>query len=161
MGWCVPACVEMTLKYLNNCHGPGIECLSQIEIAKLCGTTEGGTQHDAVVNLNAQTERYIPSVDFRFVKNQTLKDVNRELSQNLPVIAFVQKRADNDKYPHAVLITGLNTSGDRIQYNDPMGKADEQTDIGKFMDMWAKDFCAWFISLGVQRKLDEANGEKR
>jgi len=163
MGWCVPACVDMVLRYLKDCHGLGIECPSQLEIAKLCGTTEGGTQYDAVVRLNAQTQRYIPSVDFDYVTNRKLQDLNKELSKNLPVLAFIEKKADNDAYPHTIVISGLDMAGDRILYNDPMGKANEVCEIGRFMEMWAKDFCVWFISIGLQRKLGataEMRGEE-
>ncbi len=154
-GWCVPACVEMTLLHLRGCYGPGIECLTQAEIAKLCGTTEGGTRWGDTEQLSEYTLRFIPSIEYNLEKNKTIEDINVELSQNKPVLAFVQMEADHEKYEHALLVTGLEMSGNRVYYNNPMGKPDENVDIGSFLAMWAKDFCMWTTNIGHQRMIED------
>jgi len=157
MGWCVPACVEMVLKYLRLCHGPGIDELAQEDIAKLCKTTSGGTRYDAASLLSERTVRFTPSVEFEYVHNQNTESIRKQLAMNQPVIAFVEMETDYEQetFPHAILITGIDRRKYRVSFNDPMGKKDESVDIGRFQRMWEKDFCAWFVNVEFQRKITD------
>lgn len=154
-GFCVPACVEMVLLFLQNLYGPTIKSLSQLDIGKSCGTTEDGTVYEAWEQLNKSTSRFVPSVEFELKSNQEIKDIVKELGKNLPAIILMEMEdpEEKERFPHAVVATGIDNSRRMVIFNDPMGGKDREMEMGKFRSLWAKDYCAWYIRIGLQRKL--------
>ena len=88
----------MVLRYLQRCYGPGVKTLTQQEISKICKTTVGGTEYDAAKHLSRCTVSFTPSVEFEFQRNQTIKNIQKQLSMNHPVIALVEMETDDDAF---------------------------------------------------------------
>jgi hypothetical protein len=147
----------MVLQFLKNTHGPGIEVLSRTRIASICNTTEGGTDYAANERLNKHTIRFTPSVEFELKSNQDKDGLIEEIGKYLPVIALLEmphEEEEDVKYPHAIVITGIDISGREIIYNDPLRGKDKRMEIGLFRSHWAKDYCVWYIRLDWQKKLN-------
>jgi len=155
-GWCLPACVKMVLRHLRNVHGDGIQILSQNKIAKICHTNEVGTEYDANQRLNEITVKFTPSVEFYFRSNCQIKTMIPELGEFKPVIAFMEMPSteyEDERFPHAVVVTGIDKTQRRIIYNDPIKGKDEKLTFGAFRSYWASDFCLWLLGLNWQKKL--------
>jgi len=154
-GWCLPASVEMILDYLQGQYGDDIKVLTQTEIAKICSTKTDGTDFDRWEILSKKTMKFTPSIEFAIRCNQNPKGLLVELSKGQPVIVFLEGGNGSEAPAHAVVITGIDKATSTIYYNDPYGEKDEAFEIGRFEKEWQKDFCGWFLEIGLQDKLEK------
>lgn len=154
-GWCVPACVEMILHYLQGVYGDDITVLTQTKIGSICSTDVDGTFFRKWEALNFEIVKNVPSVEFKLRCNQNPETLLIELNKGLPIIVFLQNGDDSDTPAHAVVITGINKATNTIYYNDPYGEKDTENELGRFEKEWEKDFCGWFLEIDLQEKLEE------
>jgi len=118
--YCVPACISMVIRYLNN------EILTErapdlplMEIARIVHTQDGTWAPD-VKNMNPAMEPAIPSVEFDGeFKTHTLAEIDEEISNSRPCIA-IMKLTDKVRWAwHAIVVTDIDIEGNKISFNDP------------------------------------------
>lgn len=133
--------------------------LSIEDIAKIIDTTELGTALENIKNINKNEEilKAIPSIEFEDKMMCSLAEIEKEITKNRPVIAWISVSIDSRAFTHSVLLTGIDMENHLIYYNDPIfGKKEEH--IGRFMSMWEKvDKTLIKVKIGSreQRLLDE------
>jgi len=89
-----------------------------------------GTPLENVDEINKKLQKAVPSVEFITKLNCRFEEIENEISEGRPVIAWVKI-----PYPHSIVVTGLNKDLLIIYYNDPeLGK--KQIEIGKFISAW-------------------------
>jgi len=129
------------------------------DIAEILGTSELGTALENIKNINKNEEilKAIPSIEFEDKMMCGLSEVEMEITENRPIIAWISVSVDSREFVHSVVITGIDMEKHLIYYNDPIyGKKEEH--IGKFMSMWEKvDRTLIKVKIGKreQRLLDE------
>jgi len=161
----------MIFMYISNClegHAPNLDI---DDIAKIIETRADGTLLENVRNLNTNLTvlRAIPSLEFDVdLKMHSLSEIEEEINNNRPVIAWVELSEGIHRCAHAIVITGLDRDEALIYYNDPMF-GQKQEEIGAFMSRWERaDRLLIKVKIGKreQRLLEEyvrkeEKGEKR
>jgi len=157
---CVPRCIKMIFMYISNClegHAPNLDI---DDIAEIIETKIDGTLLENVRNLNTDLTvlRAIPSLEFDVdLRMHSLSEIEDEINNNRPVIAWVEMSEGIHRCAHAIVITGLDKDKDLIYYNDPMF-GEVQEEIGAFMSRWERvDRLLIKVKIGKreQRLLDE------
>ena len=157
---CVPRCIKMIFMYIGNFlegHAPDLDIN---EIAEIIETKQDGTLLENVKNLNTNSTvlRAIPSLEFDVdLKMHSLSEIEEEIKNNRPVIAWVELSEGIHRCAHAIVITDLDRDKDLICYNDPMF-GEIQEEIGSFMARWERlDRLLIKVKIGKreQRLLDE------
>jgi len=129
------------------------------DIAKIVNTREDGTLLDDINNLNRNEVilKAIPSIEFETKVLCSFAEIEKEITSNRPVIAWLIVSKNGTHFKHSVVITGLDKENHIILYNDPIfGKV--QKDIGDFMLAWENlDRTLIKVKIGKreQRLLDE------
>jgi len=148
----------MIFMYISNCLGGSAPALDIDDIAEIIETRTDGTLIENVRNLNINLTvlRAIPSLEFDVdLKMHSLSEIEEEVKNNRPVIAWVELSEGIHKCAHAIVITDLNK--DLIYYNDPIfGEVQEGS--GTFMSRWERlDRLLIKVKIGKreQRLLDE------
>ena len=148
----------MIFMYISNCLEGQAPNLDISDIAKIIETRADGTLIENVRNLNTNLTvlRAIPSLEFDVgLKMHSLSEIEEEIKNNRPVIAWVELSEGIRRYAHAIVITDLDRN--LIYYNDPMF-GEMQEDIGAFMSKWERlDRLLIKVKIGKreQRLLDE------
>ena len=161
---CVPICLKMILDFLNEflketSSDVVLPSFEVADIAKIVNTREDGTLLDDVKNLNQNKDilRAIPSIEIETKMLCNLNEIETEVSENRPVIAWLVVSTNGRKFKHSVVVTGLDIENHLIFYNDPFfGK--QQANIGSFVSMWEKmDRTLIKVKIGKrkQRLLEE------
>lgn len=111
-----------------------------------------------ILNTNVTVLRAIPSLEFDVdLKMHSLSEIEEEINNNRPIIAWVELLEGIHRYTHAIVITGLDRDKDLIYYNDPFF-GETQEEIGAFMSRWERaDRLLIKVKIGKreQRLLDE------
>jgi uncharacterized protein YvpB len=136
-----------------------LPALDVSDIAKIVNTREDGTMLEDIKNINSNEEilRAIPSIEFETKMLSSFKEIETEINENRPVIAWIMASAEGREFEHSIVVTGIDRDRHRIHYNDPfLGRREE--DIGRFMTMWEKvDRTLIKVKIGKreQKLLDE------
>lgn len=154
----------MILDFLNNflketSAGVLLPDLEVSDIAEIVNTREDGTLLEDVNNINSNEEilKAIPSIEFEAKMLCSFTEIETEVAENRPVIAWMVVSANGREFKHSVVVTGVDRGTHLIYYNDPIFGAKEE-DIGRFMIMWEKmDRTLIKVKIGKreQRLLDE------
>jgi hypothetical protein len=148
----------MIFMYISNClegHAPNLDI---DDISEIIETRTDGTLIENIRNLNTNLAvlRVIPSLEFDVdLKMHRLSEIEEEINNNRPVIAWVELSEGIHRCAHAIVITDLNK--DVIYYNDPIF-GEMQEGIGTFMSRWERlDRLLIKVKIGKreQRLLDE------
>jgi hypothetical protein len=128
---CVPVCIKMILEFVRRGNPGGfIPNLSVEEISIAMSTDELGTRLSAVEGINAKLQKSVPSIEFESKTNCTFSDIENEIQQGKPVIAWLRM-----PHPHSIVIEGFDKTKLIVFYNDPqVGK--RQMEMGRFMSSW-------------------------
>jgi len=146
--------------YISNCLEGQAPNLEIDDIAEILETSADGTLLENVRNLNTNLTvlRAIPSLEFDVdLRMHSLSEIEEEINNNRPVIAWVELSDGVHRCAHAIVITGLDRDRNLIYYNDPM-LGEKQKDIGAFMSRWERlDRLLIKVKIGrrEQRLLDE------
>lgn len=129
------------------------------DIAKIVNTKEDGTLLDDVkqINQNPAILRAIPSIEFEAKVLCSFAEIEAEISDHRPVIAWLVISSNGTEFKHSVVVKKLDMNAHLIYYNDPIFGA-RQENIGNFMSMWEKlDRILIKVKIGKkeQRLLDE------
>lgn len=153
---CVPYCLKMVLEYLNKKYSqvllPSIE-----DIIKAVGTTELGTEYDAIENINKLIEKSIPSVEFKRDATYPQWDsVVSDLEDGKPAIIWVECRDQlGHPYFHSIVIDGYMNN--KVLYKDPL-YGDREEGIDTLLPKWdAMDRYTIRVKVGerTERKITE------
>jgi hypothetical protein len=162
---CVPSCIKMVLDYVRNAVQGEVSLPSfeLEEIMEIVETQATGTDFMNVRKMNVKLEKTVPSVEFDVnPASRQFRDIEEELAERRPVIAWLYVTIDEDGCYHAVVITGYDRTRQIIMLNDPMrGKIEQQ--VGQFMAEWQKTgqmLIKLKVGKKVQRKLTEYLEEK-
>jgi len=146
--------------YISNCLEGQAPNLEIDDIAEILETSADGTLLENVRNLNTNLTvlRAIPSLEFDVdLRMHSLSEIEEEINNNRPVIAWVELSDGVHRCAHTIVITGLDRDRNLIYYNDPM-LGEKQKDIGAFMSRWERlDRLLIKVKIGrrEQRLLDE------
>jgi len=150
----------MIFEYISKCLEGQAPNLDIDDIAEIIETRADGTLPENIRNLNTNLNvlRAIPSLEFDVdLKTHSLSEIEEEINNNRPVIAWVELSDGIRKCAHAIIITGLDRDKHLICYNDPMF-GEKQEEIGVFMSRWERvDRILIKVKIGKreQRLLDE------
>jgi hypothetical protein len=128
------------------------------DIAEIVETKADGTLPEKVRNLNDDKHvlKAVPSIEFDVdLKPHSLVEIEKEIDEKRPVIAWVELSNGVHRCAHAVVVSGLDRDKHLIYYNDPIfGEKEEE--IGSFMSRWEKlDRILIKVKIGKRRMLDE------
>ncbi len=162
---CVPVCMKMVLDFIRNQNPKSyIPPIDIKEICKVIGTDELGTSLEEVEKINAKLLKAVPSIEFSAEMNCTFPEIEKEILQGKPVIAWVKI-----PYPHSIVVTGVDTTLLTVYYNDSQ-KGKKKMEMGKFISSWGEtDNVLIKVKIGekLQRiipeyaETTEAQGEER
>ncbi|MEM4733598.1 MAG: papain-like cysteine protease family protein [Candidatus Bathyarchaeia archaeon] len=160
---CVPRCVRMIFDYVGVKFGGCVPSLDISEIAEVIETKIDGTLPEKVANLNRDRRvlKAVPSIEFDVdLRSYSLADIEKEIADERPVIAWVEVSNGVHRFVHAVVVSGVDRDKGLIYYNDPIfGEKEEE--IGAFMSRWEKlDRIMIKVKIGKRRMLDEFFEEK-
>jgi hypothetical protein len=128
---CVPVCIKMVLEFLRvQNRGGYIPNMDVREIAETVATDELGTSLENVRKINEKLVKAVPSLEFAPEVNCGFAELEREIVQGKPVIAWVRI-----PFSHSIVVTGVDTALLTVYYNDPQ-KGKRQMEMGKFMSSW-------------------------
>jgi len=129
------------------------------EIAGIVNTREDGTLLEDVKNINQNKAilKAIPSIEFETCVLCKFSEIEDEINNHRPVIAWLAIPTNGTLFKHSVVVTCVDMENHLIYYNDPIfGKKREN--IGSFMSMWENlDKILIKVKIGKreQRLLDE------
>lgn len=130
---CVPSCIKMILGFISEQNPKGfIPEISIEEISKAIGTDELGTALQNVKNINKKLQKTLPSIEFTDEMNCTLDEIENEILEGKPVIAWI-----GNPFPHSIVLTGLDRELLIIYCSDPQ-KGKMKMNMGEFMSAWNK-----------------------
>lgn len=155
---CVPRCIKMIFDYVGANFEGRVPNLDVSDIAEIVETKADGTLPEKVRNLNdgKHVLKAVPSIEFDVdLKPHSLVEIEKEIDEKRPVIAWVELSNGVHKCAHAVVVSGLDRDKHLIYYNDPIfGEKEEE--IGSFMSRWEKlDRILIKVKIGKRRMLDE------
>jgi len=128
---CVPVCIKMVLDSIRAQNTNGyIPTMNVEEISMTIGTDELGTSLEDVEKINEKLVKAIPSIEFVAEMNRGFDEIEKEILQGKPVIAWIKI-----PYAHSVVITGVDKTLLTVYYNDPQ-RGKKQMDMGKFISCW-------------------------
>ena len=160
--FCVPACLKMILDYLGKATGNPSLSFSLKQIARIIHTKSDGTDFDDVVDINKRLERVVPSVEFEVnPRPYNFKDIEHELANQRPVIAWLYISDANGGCCHSAVVTGYDRINQKIMINDPL-RGQLSMAVGDFMDEWQKTSQTLIrLKLGtrIQRRMTEFTGQ--
>jgi hypothetical protein len=158
---CVPRCVKMVFMYISNCLDGQAPNMDVDDIAEIIETRKDGTLIEDIRNLNKNKKviQVIPSLEFDVNLNpHSLSEIEDEIKNHRPLIAWVELSDGNRKFSHAVVIIGFEKDDKHlIFYNDPIF-GEQQEEIGTFMARWERaDRLLVKVKIGKreQRLLEE------
>jgi hypothetical protein len=158
----------MVFMYIGNSFEGRVPDFGLDKIGKIIETKGDGTFPEKVLNLDKVKEvaAAMPSIEFEVeLRRHTLDEINEELSDRQPLIAWVRLSdvVGVHKCAHAVVITDLDRENNRIYYNDPMfGEKNE--DLSSFLTRWEnEDRVLIKVKIGKkpQRMLEEFPKEEK
>jgi hypothetical protein len=126
--------------YIENEYHGRVPDFDLEKIGKIIETREDGTYPDKVLNLNKVKDVFtsLPSVEFEVtLKRHTLNEINEEINNNQPPIAWIRltEKGDTHKCAHAVVVTYIDIKNNWVSYNDPIsGEINEPLDV--FQSNW-------------------------
>ena len=131
---CTPVCIKMVLEFVRKENPTGyIPGMNVEEISKTVGTDELGTPLENIGKINEKLLKAVLSVEFVAEINCSFDEIENEILQGKPVIAWVKI-----PHPHSVVVTGLNKDLLIVYYNDPeLGK--KQIEMGRFISAWDRN----------------------
>jgi hypothetical protein len=152
----------MVLDYIaNNCLEDGNLDLEIDDICEIVRTTSDGTIFENVklINSDERVLKAIPSIEIvAKYEHHVLNEIEEELSNGRPVIAWIlPPEAVDREMQHSIVITGIDKTGYKISYNDPIFGGREMS-LGEFISCWDEtDRTLIKIKVGerIQRILDE------
>lgn len=155
---CVPRCVKMILDYISGGLGGKLHNLDVSDIGEIIETRTDGTLPNKITNLNKEKHvlRAVPSIEFEYdQKMHTFAEIEAEMKERRPVIAWVELSEDHHRCAHAVVVTGIDKDKSLIYYNDPIfGEKEEEITV--FVSRWDKlDRTLVKVKIGQKRILDE------
>lgn len=164
---CVPRCVKMVFMYIGSSFEGHVPDFDLDKIGKIIETKGDGTFPEKVMNLNKVKEvlTSMPSIEFEVeFKRHTLDEIEAELNERQPMIAWVRLTDENKirKCAHAVVITDLEKENSLIYYNDPIF-GEKTEDLSSFLARWENEDRALIkVKIGKkpQRMLEEFGKEK-
>jgi ABC-type bacteriocin/lantibiotic exporter with double-glycine peptidase domain len=150
---CTPVCIKMVLEFIYKEHQEGsFPNMNVEEICNAMGTDLLGTPLENVDNINKKLDKAVPSIEFKAEMNCTFEEIENEILQGKPVIAWLKI-----PYSHSVVVTGLDKERLRIYCNDPE-KGKRQMEMGKFISAWIDNYSVLIkVRIGekIQRKIPE------
>jgi len=131
----------MVFMYIGNSFEGRVPDFDLEKIEKIIDTRRDGTFPEKVLNLNkvSEVKTAIPSIEFEYeIKRHTIDELESELNDGQPMIAWVQLKRGIYKCAHAVVITDLDKKNNIAYYNDPI--FGEQTeDLPSFLTRWENE----------------------
>jgi Papain-like cysteine protease AvrRpt2 len=129
-----------------------IDNLSVDDIARIVKTDILGTEIEDVRALNSHSAitKASPSIEFdATVKPHELEDIEHDLKEELPPIAWITNGKAPYEWKHAVVITKLDRANGVIHYNDPAIGATKEENLKEFSQKWYdSDRCMVRVILG-------------
>jgi len=149
---CVPASVQIALKYLD--------------ISPLPNQTDLAIEMHTTINDPTQWRyTYIPLDKRGFLNyyneslsqdfNQALSNLKGNVSQNFPVIIntwYDEQAKQEGKLTHARVVTGYNSSG--IFFHDPGSGPNRFLNNSAFSDLWKTDMGYWALIIKYQPRFN-------
>lgn len=130
---CVPVCIKMMLEFIRTQNTDGyVPNMDVREIAETIGTDVLGTSLEDVKKINAKLLKTVPSIEFVAEMNCSFSEIEKEILQGKPVIAWVRI-----PFSHSIVVTGIDTTLLIVYYNDPQ-KGKRQMEMGKFISCWGE-----------------------
>ena len=158
---CVPRCLWMVLEKIKK---PGylITDYTAEEIAKILKSSPHlATSYRDIEYLNEKLKIDTPIVNFKPSSGNKWDDIEAELKDKKPVIAYL-KGSPNYRVAHAVVVTKYDPESDKITYVEPRD-GEKYIYIGDFMEYWENAHHVLIpVSVGdvIQTNLDEIMEEE-
>lgn len=131
---CVPACVKMVVQFHhqrnNSLPNPTFD-----EIKRAIGTRPDGTMLDDVPKVNRLLKSATHKLEFTFSERASFEEIEKELSEGRPVIAWLKKVNDRRIASHSVVIKEVSRETLTIAYEDPF-YGQQASSITQFMGEW-------------------------
>lgn len=135
--YCVPACLKMLLEFLRQNYGDAIPKLSISQIARIVNTQWDGTAPKDVENINKYFEAKL-CIDFKAEYMRRFPEIQKELTEERPVITWINSQKPPDTLWHAVVVRGFNESN-FVVYNDPWDCKRKTEEVGIFINKWGTE----------------------
>lgn len=156
---CTPVCIKMVLEFIRKQNPKGyVPNMDIEEISKTIGTDELGTPLENVKKINEKLLKAVPSIEFVAELNCSFEEIENEILQGKPVIAWVRI-----PYAHSIVVTGLNKDLLIIYSNDPQ-LGNKQIEMGMFISAWNNnDNVLIKVKIGekIQRVIPEYAEKKK
>ena len=136
--WCIPACIEMVLEYLNNSEmlSTPTPTFGLDELARILRTKDGTWAHD-IPAINPRLEEAIPSVEFEDeYRLRMVEEIDVEVTNRRPCIAMLHLGDGKHRTWHAVVVTDIDIGANRIWYNDPGPPMQRTETLSAFQHFW-------------------------
>ncbi len=148
----------MILQYIGANYAGKMPNLDVSSICEIIETRADGTLPDKVTNLNEDKHmlRAVPSIEFEYEqKMHTFAEIETEMKEKRPVIAWVELSTNGHRCGHAVVITGIDRDESLIYYNDPIF-GEKQEEMTVFTSRWDnRERILIKVKIGQRRILDE------
>ena len=131
----------MVLEYLYE-HHPQVVNATLEDIMLAIGTTELGTEYNAIENINKLIERSIPSVEFKRDATYPQWDsIVSDLKDGKPVILWIECRDQlGHLYYHSVVVEGYRYN--KVSYKDPL-HGEREEGIDTFLPEYLRPDLPW------------------
>jgi hypothetical protein len=149
---CVPASVQMVLKYLDFSPLPNQTQLAAEMHTDINHTTEWRYLYIPFKE-RGFSEYYDQSLSDDF--NRALANLKGNVSKNFPAILKIwydEQAKSEGKVTHAVVVTGYNSTG--IFVHDPLYQPNRFLNYSAFSSLWETNSGCWAFILKVEPKFD-------
>ncbi len=135
--YCVPTCLKMLVEFLRQTFGDAIPRLSISQIARIVNTQWDGTAPKEVENINKYFEAKL-CIEFKAEYMRRFPEIQKELKEGRPVIAWLNSQKPPDKLWHAVVVRGFDEAN-FVVFNDPWDCKRKTEEVGVFISKWGTE----------------------
>lgn len=134
--YCVPTCLKMIVEFLRLTYGDAIPKLSIRQIARIVRIEWDGTAPKDVERINEYFEAKL-CIEFKALYMQRFPEIQKELSEDRPVITWINSQKPPDKIWHAVVVRGFEPNF--VIFNDPWDCKRKTEEVGSFINKWGTE----------------------
>lgn len=156
--YCVPTCLKMVIEFLRERYGEAIPRLSIKQIARIVNTQWDGTAPKDVERINEYFEAKL-CIEFKALYMRHFPEIQKELDEERPVIAWINSQKPPDKLWHSVVVRGFEPNF--VIFNDPWDCKRKSEEVGLFISKWGTEakMVKLYISKEKQSYLYEYSRE--